>query len=103
EDGIRDRNVTGVQTCALPIYPGQIRHQRAGGASFHHSVSRSYASAIRSIVASSKRRPVSCRPRGRRLDVNPHGTLTAGRPARLEIGRASCREEGEGAVGEGDV
>src|SRR5437868_15218878 len=21
EDGIRDRNVTGVQTCALPIYP----------------------------------------------------------------------------------
>src|SRR5207249_5180746 len=22
EDGIRDRNVTGVQTCALPIYPG---------------------------------------------------------------------------------
>src|SRR5699024_1730686 len=25
-DGIRDRNVTGVQTCALPIYP-YIRHQ----------------------------------------------------------------------------
>src|SRR5207249_6396115 len=23
-DGIRDRNVTGVQTCALPIYPDQI-------------------------------------------------------------------------------
>src|SRR5699024_11757874 len=23
EDGIRDRNVTGVQTCALPISPGQ--------------------------------------------------------------------------------
>src|SRR5699024_11934907 len=22
EDGIRDRNVTGVQTCALPIYSG---------------------------------------------------------------------------------
>src|SRR5207249_8264043 len=22
EDGIRDRNVTGVQTCALPILPG---------------------------------------------------------------------------------
>ena len=21
EDGIRDRNVTGVQTCALPIWP----------------------------------------------------------------------------------
>src|SRR5699024_11567922 len=24
EDGIRDRNVTGVQTCALPIYPGGV-------------------------------------------------------------------------------
>src|SRR5699024_12062029 len=24
EDGIRDRNVTGVQTCALPISPAQL-------------------------------------------------------------------------------
>src|SRR5207249_6229371 len=24
EDGIRDRNVTGVQTCALPIWPVQV-------------------------------------------------------------------------------
>src|SRR5699024_12219969 len=24
EDGIRDRNVTGVQTCALPIYPTTV-------------------------------------------------------------------------------
>src|SRR5207249_8263901 len=24
EDGIRDRNVTGVQTCALPIYPANV-------------------------------------------------------------------------------
>src|SRR5699024_11540048 len=24
EDGIRDRNVTGVQTCALPIYPVEV-------------------------------------------------------------------------------
>src|SRR5699024_11734549 len=27
EDGIRDRNVTGVQTCALPIYGGQKGHR----------------------------------------------------------------------------
>src|SRR5207249_5777285 len=26
EDGIRDRNVTGVQTCALPIFPGTERY-----------------------------------------------------------------------------
>src|SRR5699024_11917169 len=25
EDGIRDRNVTGVQTCALPIFTAEIR------------------------------------------------------------------------------
>src|SRR5207249_8301707 len=28
EDGIRDRNVTGVQTCALPISSDSRRHQR---------------------------------------------------------------------------
>src|SRR5699024_12816031 len=42
EDGIRDRNVTGVQTCALPIYPrpaprfdGKVLHrpERSGGRS----------------------------------------------------------------------
>src|SRR5207249_8119756 len=30
EDGIRDRNVTGVQTCALPIL-AYIRKEQAGG------------------------------------------------------------------------
>src|SRR5699024_11344519 len=28
EDGIRDRNVTGVQTCALPIWGERVRVQR---------------------------------------------------------------------------
>src|SRR5699024_11596441 len=27
EDGIRDRNVTGVQTCALPIFRSRIREE----------------------------------------------------------------------------
>src|SRR5699024_11628868 len=31
EDGIRDRNVTGVQTCALPIYPGLFSMNRLLG------------------------------------------------------------------------
>src|SRR5690606_40367896 len=30
EDGIRDFHVTGVQTCALPIYSGPPRAARAG-------------------------------------------------------------------------
>src|SRR5256885_8142850 len=28
EDGIRDYKVTGVQTCALPIYPMQVLYER---------------------------------------------------------------------------
>src|SRR5437870_11488135 len=33
EDGIRDGHVTGVQTCALPIYPGRfgLPHHDGGG------------------------------------------------------------------------
>src|SRR2546425_3784473 len=31
EDGIRDKLVTGVQTCALPIYRRRPRHARGGG------------------------------------------------------------------------
>src|SRR5699024_11570061 len=32
EDGIRDRNVTGVQTCALPIFMGERRWRAASKA-----------------------------------------------------------------------
>src|SRR5690606_40114658 len=31
EDGIRDFHVTGVQTCALPIYPARLLGALAGG------------------------------------------------------------------------
>src|SRR3990167_10647536 len=31
EDGIRDLTVTGVQTCALPIFPPRLRHVTAAG------------------------------------------------------------------------
>src|SRR5699024_11679629 len=30
EDGIRDRNVTGVQTCALPIFPAVQQNMAVG-------------------------------------------------------------------------
>src|SRR5207248_8674116 len=46
EDGIRDRTVTGVQTCALPIFPGddRIRRPRApvSVARRHHVRGRPY-------------------------------------------------------------
>src|SRR3712207_9436458 len=47
EDGIRDIGVTGVQTCALPIYPrrcwqapGQVRGRRAASSDGSRSGSR---------------------------------------------------------------
>src|SRR5690554_6965915 len=90
EDGIRDADVTGVQTCALPIY---------------------------GLAAAPRRRPSQLQrpdsgPRGRRLppphrNVGPPGPAPPGRgpragdippsSARPKIGRASCRERGERA------
>src|SRR5207248_7401613 len=37
EDGIRDRTVTGVQTCALPISPQVLVHRQPGAKSSTHS------------------------------------------------------------------
>src|SRR5437868_14997602 len=74
EDGIRDRNVTGVQTCALPISPAREEPRRraeayflAGGNTPRHVV----------VVL-----PGLAWPDLRR------------RPS-TEIGRASCRERGK--------
>src|SRR5262249_58566242 len=86
EDGIRDWSVTGVQTCALPIFLGPRRKGTA-------------------------RRPLERRaaPRQAPLDAGREGParqpLAAGRPGRLprvprrrsqsEIGRPACRAYGE--------
>src|SRR2546430_8505511 len=78
EDGIRDLTVTGVQTCALPIYPlGEGPDQRIGGADV-------------------RRR----RERGERADEIPALHFKIERKATAssiswsvsKIGRASCRE-----------
>src|SRR5437588_4958892 len=80
EDGIRDHCVTGVQTCALPIWPARPTRP---------STAPSAGSGIAAGLPGSASMPwwESCRSRG------------AGRPRcgaaiapRGEIGRASCRE-----------
>src|SRR5690348_6703975 len=82
EDGIRDGRVTGVQTCALPIYTQVLRvgygetcprHPRGpGGVEFGGGIGR--AAALRAGRTGPGRSPCG-------------GCESAG-----EIGRASCRE-----------
>src|SRR5699024_11957208 len=80
EDGIRDRNVTGVQTCALPISRPSSTHEPGRGA---------WAWPARPAA---QRR--AARPAGRAGD-GP-GPCSRGRGGRHrgrgKIGRASCRE-----------
>src|SRR5690606_41025061 len=96
EDGIRDFHVTGVQTCALPIYGPSGRAAPAlcswyGTSPLLFGVARSRGGpapappTARSAAAAGA--PPCCRPAG------------APRPA-PEIGRASCRERVAVAVSE---
>src|SRR5699024_11378788 len=91
EDGIRDRNVTGVQTCALPISVrsalGPLLVQPLVG---RRQPPRELGALEPGVLVV-------------RVDLRGGGDLLLGqRPAREavpEIGRASCRERGEGSAG----
>src|SRR5207249_9511222 len=90
EDGIRDRNVTGVQTCALPICRGDVHDVAAVG----EDVER-----IRRLVLGQV---------GRRVDLRQEVQARVVREAaeevevgEIQIGRASCRERGESSGGGG--
>src|SRR5437667_3563167 len=80
EDGIRDRDVTGVQTCALPIY--EAVQARVGPESRFHANLFTHESAIQ----------VS----GPDTSGEVEFVLLQGSELRValgsEIGRASCRE-----------
>src|SRR5699024_12033707 len=79
EDGIRDRNVTGVQTCALPISLHRPRHrQKDRGALW------------RRLPGSDRQRPAAPH-----RTAGHHAGKGGGHLQRVqadEIGRASCRE-----------
>src|SRR5699024_11498343 len=82
EDGIRDRNVTGVQTCALPILKSAV-NQRSGAvsASFFIALEPPTLCAwARSVHASAV--PI--------LAALLHTAIA------VKIGRAPCRERGGG-------
>src|SRR5207248_8224335 len=100
EDGIRDRTVTGVQTCALPIYPrrewpaGRVRP-----AAFNpRLVFEKILIANRGEIALRIQR--ACREMGIRTVVVHSEADTEAKYVKLEIGRASCRERVEVWEGE---
>src|SRR5699024_11381916 len=99
-DGIRDRNVTGVQTCALPIsqwLPARYHEVRKRAEAQAKALARglirsSYlCSRIRGIDASS--REIGCRPE---TFATPFRYL---RNILVQIGRASCRGRARGGGG----
>src|SRR5699024_11303774 len=86
EDGIRDRNVTGVQTCALPIWGRRGRHP--GGP----------ARAARPRGGSASRPPGPAGRRGRRgSGRGPPGTAGRTEPSR----RVRSEERRVGKEGRG--
>src|SRR5437773_3986735 len=87
EDGIRDRDVTGVQTCALPISSSRVCRTRR--------VRRRGRDTRRRYSASS-----AANAAGLRLEARQAGS-NAPTSAAVKIGRASCRERVESAGGGG--
>src|SRR5690606_40650201 len=102
EDGIRGFHVTGVQTCALPIWD-LLSAPLAAGSAAHDRPPRTPRSA-----SGSSERTIGCRQRrarssdahaAERVGIFERGALNKAR----KIGRASCRERGtcwEGAGAE---
>src|SRR5206468_4338986 len=89
EDGIRDLIVTGVQTCALPIFCPQLAHAELWTRCDGRSI------IPHGQVADRQGNHMPARP----MVLRPGSALSDGVPG--EIGRASCRErvENSGAAG----
>src|SRR5699024_11474577 len=84
EDGIRDRNVTGVQTCALPILYGAFHSQRSydplGAGNPNGPGSVAWQEGMVEYGAEML------------WDLGYQGAALAARVSGVKIGRASCRE-----------
>src|SRR5205823_9141535 len=92
EDGIRDKLVTGVQTCALPIYGCSCRGSvRGATASRRRRRSGSWPARSSPPTARTRSRPSLSEPTSRTSSARASG----------QIGRASCREREERAAGGG--
>src|SRR5207237_4447330 len=101
EDGIRDSSVTGVQTCALPIYAGDQemigpigQHLAAGKAvQRQHTLQAHGSASVRDLEAARLASGIE----ERAGDVEELGDIE-----QEQIGRASCREREQIAVEESE-
>src|SRR5262249_58693705 len=84
EDGIRDWSVTGVQTCALPIF-ALLHLQRAAGELERRARGRRRGLRDRRRLGGGLRRAAAA-------------ATAAGAASATKIGRASCRERVQVAV-----
>src|SRR5207245_5608797 len=95
--GIRDATVTGVQTCALPIFPREGERRVHGNASvssayFERALGMALAEGAGLAFLHSHTR----RSRGwQEMSCDDLDTEELYAPRALEIGRASCRERVE--------
>src|SRR5699024_12069362 len=98
EDGIRGRNVTGVQTCALPILPAATERPRSTRPRIRGcGPSGSWSLRSGGHPAAPSRRATAVRRNADRVPAPPW------RPRRAKIGRASGRGGGETVVGSGSL
>src|SRR5207249_8195118 len=95
EDGIRDRNVTGVQTCALPILA------EAATALFAEKGVRMTAEDFRPFIGMGEDRYIGGPAKAKGIPLDPErdkARLYEIYEEVIQIGRASCRERVEVAV-----
>src|SRR5690606_39834485 len=99
EDGIRDFHVTGVQTCALPIYEVRIKAQN------HDGSPKIVGSMVQAFLSATSAPTLNFYNDSGCAGPGIHGFIAPGTSegsiwVKTKIGRASCRERvksGEGA------
>src|SRR5205823_8021482 len=92
EDGIRDKLVTGVQTCALPI-----SGMTAGAATKNGTIGLVVAYPIPEVIRHTNAFALGAQAMHPGVKVKlvwTHSWFDPAKEKRAEIGRASCRERG---------
>src|SRR5207248_5888547 len=101
EDGIRDRTVTGVQTCALPISSG-LKGERVVGVVVGYGGEVAWSDIFASGDLFDHYWHKLLRSYAVEALARPTVRAVASRENASEIGRASCRERVEGGRVGGD-